>query len=120
MTALPNIPAELDPAYVAPHEAIENMRQRQPRVGEWVNCFNAEPNGPGMVRRGLDQYLAQVIEVRDGDYTHGGCLVRPWSRLRQAFEPAFFAPWCCITSRCPVNRYTLTGKWPAPFVGFDA
>lgn len=108
---LSDSPVELDPGYSAPDVPIEEAIQpRQPRVGEWVNCFDTVPNGPGDYRRGQTLFLARVIEVRQGDYTHGGCLVRPWSRASQSFGEAFFTAWCSIISRTQVNRYALLGE----------
>lgn len=84
---------------------------RRPAPGEWVNTHKAVPNGDG-VRRGVDgPFLAQVIEVRDGDFQNGGCLVRIWDRPSQGFTETIFAPWCCVVSRTQVNHYALTGEW---------
>lgn len=112
MTKLFDRPVELDPRYEPVFDPAD-QQPRRPRVGEWVNCHHAVRNGPDGFRRdpGIPE-LAQVLEVRDGDYEHGGCLVRPWSQEIMRFEEAFFAPWCCILSRTSVTAYSLTGEMP--------
>jgi hypothetical protein len=113
MTTLPDLPVELDPAYVQPVEPIEEaVLARQPRVGEWVSCVHPAPNGPDSIKREVEpSMLGQVLEVRAGDWTHGGCTVRVWSRDHMRFIETFFAPWCCIIARTVVNHYSLTGQW---------
>lgn len=123
MHVLPDVPVELDPAYIAAEEPIEEaVRPRQPHVGEWVQGYEPVGNGPGHIRSYWvgGPFLAQVLEVRDGAYDGdindpklGGCLVRPWQRSRMAFGQPIFMPWCCVLSRTAANAYSLTGEWPA-------
>ena len=119
MRTLPDLPAELDPAYVAPEEPIE-VTGREPRFGEWVNVFRPVPNGDrGEVRRGQDRFLGQVTHVQQAvrltrdDFIPSGVSVRIWSREAMKFTEEFFAPWCCVASRAAVNYYSLTGQCPS-------
>lgn len=100
MTALSYPPVELDPAYVAPAEPIEDaILPRRPEVGGWIN---------GAPERGGPMVLARVLEVREGDYSTGGVVAEPWDRRRQGFDAAVFVPWERVNSRAVVNSYSLT------------
>lgn len=103
-------PAELDPAYVAPVETIEElMTPRRPSSGEWVNAVESRICGSGALVRGPGlTLLARVDEVRED-----GFVIREWKRDRMAFGEPMFVPADCVISRCSVNAYSLTGVWPS-------
>lgn len=86
--------------------SADDVTPRAPVVHEFVNVFEPVPNGPDSVRRGLDMHLARVMWA-----TGDGYQVQIWSQKARAFVRKFFAPACCIVSRCAISEYSLTGEF---------
>lgn len=86
--------------------ATDDVTPRAPIVHEFINVFEPVPNGADDVRRGQDMYLARVMRV-----TAAGYQVQIWDQKARAFIREFFAPACCIISRCAISEYSLTGEF---------
>lgn len=85
---------------------------RRPRINEFVNAYEATPNGSASEwRRGQRQFVGRVKAI-----TPEGTLIEEWSYQDQCFERETFVPataFDCIVSRCGVTAYSLSAEYGA-------
>lgn len=83
---------------------------RRPRINEFVNAYEAVPNGDApRYRRGQRSFVGRVKAI-----TVDGTLIEEWSYSDQRFERETFLPASavdCIASRCGVTAYSLSREF---------